>query len=394
MKKTHIAVININAHGHINPTLAIVSELVKRGCRVTYPTTEEFLPAIKESGAVPLLYHSSLDSVKLKEAVNVPLVILDEGLTVFSQLKQLYKDDLPDLILFDFMALAGKLFAAKYGIEAVRLFTSYAANEHFSVISSLLNEQMMREVESKLKAFTEKERILGLSAKDLLAPEKLNISFLPRVFQPKGDTFDERFLFVGPSIGKRSYPKNLTLEKNNERPVMLISLGTIFNSSPEFYKKCIEAFRDSKWQVIMSIGTTIDPQTLGEIPNNFIVRQKVPQLKILSYSELFITHGGMNSTMEALNYGVPMVVIPQMPEQAITARRVTEKGLGQHFLPDEATIQRLQKSVQQVSEDKELKKRLNDMKQQIQEAGGVQKAVGEIEKLLEDTKRQTEDFVR
>jgi UDP:flavonoid glycosyltransferase YjiC (YdhE family) len=44
--------------------------------------------------------------------------------------------------------------------------------------------------------------------------------------------------------------------------------------------------------------------------NKFIVRQQVPQLEILPYTKLFITHGGMNSTMEAVNYGVPMIVIP------------------------------------------------------------------------------------
>lgn len=64
-----------------------------------------------------------------------------------------------------------------------------------------------------------------------------------------------------------------------------------------------------------------------------------------------------------------MVVIPQMFEQEITACRVTELGLGQHFLPDELSAQVLQKSVQQVSEDKQLKKRVydrSDFEQELQ----------------------------
>jgi UDP:flavonoid glycosyltransferase YjiC (YdhE family) len=45
--KKHIAVINIPAYGHVNPTLAVVRELVNRGHRVTYVTTEEFVPTIE-----------------------------------------------------------------------------------------------------------------------------------------------------------------------------------------------------------------------------------------------------------------------------------------------------------------------------------------------------------
>ena len=400
MKKTHIAIINISAYGHINPTLAVVSELVKRGYEVTYPTTEEFMPAIRESGGTPLLYHSTLnqlDHVKIIEDVkmrdkNVPIMILEEAMSTFSQLGQLYNDDLPDLILFDFMALAGKLFAAKHGIDAVRLYSSYAENEHLSVISAFPNE-VINELASLLEVFSKKEGISSLSVQELLSPEKLNIAFLPQAFQPKGDDFDECFHFVGPSIGKRSYHDSLPIDGNNDRPVMLISLGTVFNPWPEFYKMCMKAFRDSRWQVIMSIGTKISSETLGEIPNNFIVRQQVPQLEILPYTKLFITHGGMNSTMEALNYGVPMVVIPQMFEQEMTARRVTELGLGQHFLPDEINVQVLQKSVQQVSEDKQLKKRVYDMQQKIREAGGAKKAAEEIEKFLNGSSRQDTNFV-
>ncbi|QWU14814.1 glycosyltransferase, MGT family [Paenibacillus sophorae] len=399
MKKTHIAMINIPAYGHINPTLAVVAELVKRGYKVTYPATENFIPVVKETEVSVLPYHSDsmdlfeqLNHVKqISEAIsthseNLPMRFLEEAISTYYQLEQMYADDLPDLILFDFMALAGKLFAAKHGIDAVRLYSSYANNEHISLLPDVTDE-VKNELASKLKAFSEKEGIQGVSFMELFTPEKLNIAFMPRAFQLKGDLFDEHFLFVGPSIGKRSYDESLPIEENNDRPVMLISLGTIFNPWPEFYKMCIEAFRDSGWQVVMSTGSKISPESLGDIPDNFIVRQQIPQLEILPHARLFITHGGMNSTMEALSYGVPLVVIPQMFEQEVTARRVTELGLGQHFLPDEVTVEILQKSVQEVSEDKQLKQHVYDMQKNIQEAGGAKKAAEAIEKFLNESTR-------
>ena len=69
----------------------------------------------------------------------------------------------------------------------------------------------------------------------------------------------------------------------------------------------------------MSIGSKIDPASLGVIPNNFIVRPHVPQLEVLRRADLFITHGGMNSVSEGCWYGVQMIVLPQVGDQVVIA---------------------------------------------------------------------------
>src|SRR5262249_40511123 len=147
--------------------------------------------------------------------------------------------------------------------------------------------------------------------------EPLTIVFIPKAFQPEGDTFDQRYIFVGPSILQRHENNNFPLDKlSNELPILYISLGTVFNNQPNFFKLCFEAFGKQPWQVVLSIGRYVDPTALGPIPDNFLVSSYVPQLEILPRTQVFVTHGGMNSTMESLYYGVPMVVIPQMIEQA------------------------------------------------------------------------------
>ena len=71
-------------------------------------------------------------------------------------------------------------------------------------------------------------------------------------------------------------------------------------------------------------------------PANVEVGQMVPQLDILSQASVFITHAGMGGTGEAIYYGVPMIAIPQMEEQAITARQIEKLGLGCAFLDKNA----------------------------------------------------------
>lgn len=300
---------------------------------------------------------------------------------VLPQLEALYENDKPDLILFDFMAMAGKLLAEKFGIEAVRLCSTYAQNEHFTFRS--ISEEFKIELTPEQEDALKNSNLPSFNFEDMFEPAKLNIVFMPRAFQPYGETFDERFSFVGPSLAKRKFQEKETpIISDSGRPVMLISLGTAFNAWPEFYHMCIEAFRDTKWQVIMAVGTTIDPESFDDIPENFSIHQRVPQLEILKKAELFITHGGMNSTMEGLNAGVPLVAVPQMPEQEITARRVEELGLGKHLRPEDTTAASLREAVSQTDGDPHVLKRIQDMQKHIKQAGGAEKAADEIEAFL------------
>jgi zeaxanthin glucosyltransferase len=49
---------------------------------------------------------------------------------------------------------------------------------------------------------------------------------------------------------------------------------------------------------------------IGPIPASAIVVSKAPQIELLKRAELCITHAGINTTLESLALGVPMVAIP------------------------------------------------------------------------------------
>lgn len=89
----------------------------------------------------------------------------------------------------------------------------------------------------------------------------------------------------------------------------------------------MRAFGGKELTVILNTGK-INPQMLGEIPDNIYAYSFVPQIEVLSNVDLFFTHCGMNSINEAMTLGVPMVAMPFVNDQISNANRVVELGIG------------------------------------------------------------------
>ena len=162
-----------------------------------------------------------------------------------------------------------------------------------------------------------------------------NLVMMQKKLVPNYETYDDSFVFTGVQIGKRTAFGSWKAPDNG-KPLLYSSLGTAFNNWPEYYPILFDAVRDLDINVFAALGS-IDPASLKDIPANVEVGQMVPQLDILSQASVFITHAGMGGTGEAIYYGVPMIAIPQMEEQAITARQIEKLGLGCAF-PDKNAI--------------------------------------------------------
>ena len=209
--------------------------------------------------------------------------------------------------------------------------------------------------------------------------EPLNIIFMPREFQPAAETFDDRYLFVGPSILPRHEAPDFPFDRlSGEQPLLYISLGSIFTNQPEFYQQCFAAFADQDWQVVLSIGKRTDLAALGPIPENFLLSPYVPQLEILLRTQLFVTHAGTNSVMESMYFGVPMVLIPQQPEQQLHAQRVVDMGLGVMLEKETVNATTLRDAVERVAHDPLYRQRMQHIQQSLHAAGGYQRAADAI----------------
>ena len=346
----HIAFVSLGAFGHINPTLALVTELVKKGVRVTYFTTEAFRTIIEPTGAKFVAVPSWMaendkhnDGEKKEDdggvAAAVPFLFLNEAGAYIDTILDTLHDDKPDAIVHDFAGIAGTIAADNLNVPNVMLYTSYPSNDSYSVAAGFEScpaDHPLREAAAGIAAgYAEKYGCRVMTVKEIFDGHgDFNLVMMQKKLVPNYESFDDSFVFTGVQIGKRTAFGSWKAPDNG-KPLLYSSLGTAFNNWPEYYPILFDAVRDLDINVFAALGS-IDPASLKDIPANVEVGQMVPQLDILSQASVFITHAGMGGTGEAIYYGVPMIAIPQMEEQAITARQIEKLGLGVAFLDKSA----------------------------------------------------------
>jgi MGT family glycosyltransferase len=231
------------------------------------------------------------------------------------------------------------------------------------------------------RSMRRRHRLHGPSATTaMFGRSHLNIVYTSRMFQPCAETFDERYVFVGP-MTSRVELEPLVLPAD-DRPLVYVSLGTLFNDNPDFYRTCFEAFRGQPWRTLMSVGPALASGVLGEPPENVLVRAQVPQLRVLQQAAGFVSHGGMNSVSESLIFGVPLVVLPQMSEQHIVGRRVEELGAGLFVETQPVSAKDLRAAVQRMLETAAYRQAARGIGESLRTAGGVPAAVDAIDRFI------------
>lgn len=329
----------IPAHGHINPTLGVVRELISRGHQVFYYSYNMMREKIEATGAtfVSCDEYDQEQRLDAKDAVRVgkdwafsTQILVDTTLALDDTVCEHMRELNPDCIVADSMAVWGKAVALKLGIPFVSSTTTFAFNQYSAKIMKQSLRQMfgmifsMTKINKNIKRLQEKGYPVK-SVLDIIQNDNNTdtIVYTSPEFQPCSETFSDKYVFVGPSIR----PIENIFEKKSDK-LIYISMGTVINDSTEFYKKCIEALANKKYQVIMSVGNLINIEDLGAVPYNITISRFVDQIAVLSQADVFLTHCGMNSVNERLYYKVPLVMYPQTSEQDGVATRVEQLGAG------------------------------------------------------------------
>lgn len=391
---------SIPLRSHANPTFPIARELVERGEEVIYYLTDTFKQEIEATGATFRRYESQIEQINQTASsagklVGLPMYMLDESLFVLPQVLASIRAEQPDCVVYETMCLTGRLAAEILQIPAVnfRMIFAFPAQlvQIFRANASQDPEGLaafQASVERACQLYHIKPFHLGSI---FTHEEELNIVTIPRAFQIEEASFGPHFCFVGSSIAPRQERPEFPFELLEGRRVVYISHGTVYNNRPDFFNQCFAAFAQTPWTVVMSIGHNVDQAQLATPPSNFIVRPYVPQLEILHYTDICITHGSMTTIMEAFSQRVPLVVVPQATSDVkVNAMRVEQLGLG--IMLDEKTLtaEKLRDAVTRIGSDPAYYTRVTQMQKKIQEAGGYVRAADALQEFVRQHAREVE----
>jgi MGT family glycosyltransferase len=387
--------LNVPAYGHINPTLPVVEELVRRGEIVTYFAMEPFRDSVEVAGAEFLAYEDLAGEVGEAfdpSILRSPSVAeLAANLVAWSErllppLEAFIEREQPDYIVRDLMALWGDYAGQRLQVPTIATVPIFPLGPKVKLPLTLVRDLVLRlprDLPTYLRFFRSARHLsrtyglerIGLG--DIFSNSaSFNIVFTSRYLHPQGDAFDaaaDEYHFVGPSIAPRPNAPEIDLGETTQ-PMLYISLGTVFSANADFHRTCFAAFGDTEFTVVVSLGRSLSVADLAPVPDNFIVRPYVPQLKVLQHAAAFITHGGMNSVSEGLYYGVPLVVVPQAVDQYIVARRVKELGAGRVLSDRQLTPEVLRRTVFETLDSPEIKENSAAIAASFRAAGGYKRA--------------------
>lgn len=418
---------SIAAHGHVNPSLEVIRELVARGHRVTYAVPHAFAELVAGTGAQPRIYRTTLPGadddpeVWGTELIDNVEPFLEDARQALPQLIEAFEGgdgdgggggregegeggseggggsaagrDIPDLVLSDITSYPARVLAHRWGVPHIQLSPNLVAWEGYE---EEVGAAMAAELRSTPRGVAYYERFaswlaengIALDPDDFAGRPDRSLVLMPKVLQPHAERVDEDvYTFVGACQGDRAHEGEWRPPRGREdERVLLVSLGSAFTKEPEFYRACVEAFGDLPgWYVVMQTGRHVDPAELGPLPANVEVHPWVPQLAVLRHADAFVTHAGAGGSQEGLATATPMIAVPQAVDQFGNAEMLVSLGVARRLPKEQATPQALREALEALTDDPHVAERCARVREAVAAEGGTRQAADLIEAALDGT---------
>jgi zeaxanthin glucosyltransferase len=208
------------------------------------------------------------------------------------------------------------------------------------------------------------------------------ISQSPAAFEFPRQQLPNCFHFTGPWHAPNTRTATpFPHEQLTGQPLIYASLGTVQNRQLETFHTIAQACEGLGCQLVISLGNldTTAPPTFAGSP---IVVGYAPQLELLQQAKLVITHAGMNTALETLSCGVPMVAIPITNDQPGVAARIVWAGCGEQVPLSQLSVPRLRNAIEKVLSQPRYREQAQHMQQAIAQSGGVSRAADIIEQAI------------
>jgi MGT family glycosyltransferase len=209
------------------------------------------------------------------------------------------------------------------------------------------------------------------------------ISQLPREFDFPNDELPPWFHYTGPFHDGLGRPaSDFPWDKVTGEPLIYASMGTVQNGAEHVFRTIAAACSGLGCQLVLSLGDNVSLASIGPLAGNCIAVRYAPQLDVLRRAALCITHAGLNTALESLTAGVPMVAVPITNDQPGVAARIVYTRTGVAIPYRRLNTDRLRRAVRLVLEDSRYRENARRLQAAIQAANGLERAAQIIETSL------------
>jgi len=415
---SHFGILSFPGTGHLHPLTALGRELARRDHKVTIFQVGDVEYLVRAAG---LRFHQ----IGTQDFLLGTLRVLDEKLSrldgpeamdfVFERIhrnSQIVLRDAPnairsqgiDAVIVDQAEPAGGSVADHLGLPFVTAILTLPLSGHsgfpffgFRTESewggdarglSVTGNSRLRLIQLRILALINRQRARwGLQPKAGLNScdsQLAQIAQVPAGFDLPACKLPSYFHYTGPFFdagGRReiNFPWS---QLDPSRPLVFVSMGTLQNGIERVFRIIAEACADLPVQTVISLGGGLSSEVFDELPGNPIVVRYAPQLALLSRAALTIFHGGLNTALESLAYGVPMIAIPITFDQPGVGKRLVRTGTGRMIPIRELTAKRLRIEMWEALTNKQYRANAKLLQKQISVRNGVTWAADIIEPVL------------
>jgi zeaxanthin glucosyltransferase len=380
----HIGFLSVHAKGHMYPASALALHLRQRGHRITFFCLADTAAFFEEYGlacvvvgseSFPMGYvdrvFTALGKMKGQAGVLYTMKRFEELLDMhFAELPQAIRTRQVDALVIDQFHMGGGAIADHLQLPYVHaamalIFISetrvppinfdWGPQTHrWAILRNAMVYALIRRFLKPQHTKINAQRVAWGLAPHANYPNDVfaghpQISQEPPSFEFPRRALPADFHFVGPLHSGRSRLKtDFPHDRLDGRPIIYASLGTLQNGLDWIFRVILEACEGLEAQLVLSLGGNLDPAAFSGTAGNPVVVKFAPQLELLERAALCITHAGLNTVLESLACGVPMVAIPITNDQPGGAARIAWCGVGEFMTPRRLTVARLREAVRKV----------------------------------------------
>jgi MGT family glycosyltransferase len=195
--------------------------------------------------------------------------------------------------------------------------------------------------------------------------------------RPLGETWHRIDSSVRETDEQYVVPTELA-ERPADSGLLYLSLGSLGSADVGLMQRLIDVLGKTRHRVIVSMGPRADELTLAD---NMVGAPTLPQTTVMPQVDLVISHGGNNTTTEAMHFGKPMVVLPLFWDQYDNAQRVHELGYGERLATYAFTDDQLTGAVDRLLADAALRDRMAGIGADIRARDGLRRGADIIEQV-------------